>query len=178
MKLFYTLLLFFVSALVRAQTNFFTVSTAGIGDIKLGMKQAEFEKLVNQKFRLAHLTAENSDYYQDTVHINYKGLEADVIFQKDYSENDKYTIVVWEIRSSSAQLKTRSGISIGDDKIKIVNTYPDYTIWITPEYEKDFTVKSKTKSTLWLHSDSGGVIIFYLDNGKVIGMSVAYYEGC
>jgi hypothetical protein len=178
MKLLYTLLLLLSSLLVIAQNNSFTVSMAGIGDIKLGMKKADFEKLVNQKFKLVHLATENSDYYQDTVHINYKGLEADVIFQKEYSENDKYNIVVWEVRSNSNLIKTRSGISMGDDKMKIINTYTDFTIWITPEYEKDYTVKSKTKSTIWLHGDSGGIIIFYLDNGKVTGMSVSYYEGC
>lgn len=178
MKLLSTPLLLLCCFVLNAQTNLFTVSLSGIGDIKLGMKKTEFEKLVNQKFKLPHLTTENKDYYQDTVHINYKGLEADVIFQKEYSENDKYDIVVWEVKSSSTQLKTKSGIGIGDDKIKIISTYPDFTIWITPEYEKDYTVKSKTKSTVWLHGDSGGVIIFYLDNGKVTGISVSYYEGC
>jgi hypothetical protein len=178
MKLLYTILFLLSSFILKAQSNSFTVSMAGIGDIKLGMKKADFEKLTNQTLKLPHLTAKNDDAYQDTVHVIYKGLEADVIFQKEYSENDKYNIVVWEVRSSAPQLKTRSGIAIGDDKLKIVTTYPDFTIWLMPEYEKDYTVKSKTKSTVWLHGDSGAVIIFYLDNGKVTGMSVTYNEGC
>ena len=175
MKLLSTLVLAFLSFACDAQTA--TVTMAGIGDIKLGMKKADFEKLVNQSFSLPHLTAKNDDYYQDTVHINYKGIEADVIFQKEYSENNKYDIAIWEIKSNSNQLKTKSGIGIGDDKYKIISTYEGYTIWIMPEYENNYTVKSKTKSTIWLHGDDGNVIIFNLDNNKVVAMRVTYFEG-
>jgi len=174
MKLLSVLSLLFLSLFTKAQTT--TVTMTGIGDIKLGMKKAEFEKLLNQTFKLPHLSTKNKDYYQDTVHINYKGMEADVMFQKEYSENDQYDIAIWEIKSSSPQLKTKSGIGIGDDKYKIVSTYEGYIIWIMPQYEND-TTKSKTKSSVWLHGDSGNVIIFYLDNNKVTGMSVTYFEG-
>ena len=74
-------------------------------------------------------------------------------------------------------MKTRSGIGIGDDKYKIISTYEGYTIWIMPEYENNYTTKSKTKSSIWLHGDSRNVIIFYLNNNKVTGMSVTYFEG-
>lgn len=46
-----------------------------------------------------------------------------------------------------------------------------------PEYENNYTVKSKTKSTIWLHGDDGNVIIFNLDNNKVVAMRVTYFEG-
>jgi hypothetical protein len=149
----------------------------GIGDIKLGMKKAELEKLVNQTFKLPHLSSKNGDAYQDTVRINYKGMEADVMFQKEYSENDKYNIAVWEIKSSSPQLKTKSGIGIGDDKYKIISTYEGFVIWIMPEYENNYSTKSKTKSSVWLHGDDSNVIIFYLDKNKVTAMGVTYFEG-
>lgn len=175
MKLLSTTLFLVFSLLSFAQTP--TVSMAGIGDIKLGMKKTEIEKLLNQKLQLPHLTAKDSDYYQDTVHINYKGMEADVMFQKEYNENDKYDIVIWEIRSNCPQLKTKSGVGIGDDKYKIISTYEGYIIWIMPQYENDYTVKSKTKSSVWLHGDNASIIIFYLDNNKITGMSVTYFEG-
>jgi hypothetical protein len=177
MKLLPVFLLLFLSLAVKAQTSSTTVTMTGMGDIKLGMKKADFEKLVNQKFKMPHLSAKNDEYYQDTVHVNFKGLEADVIFQKEYSDSDKYDIAIWEIRSTSPQIKTKSGIGIGDDKYKIISTYEDFTIWIMPEYENNYTTRSKTKSTIWLHGDSGNVIIFYLDSNKVTGMSVTYDEG-
>jgi hypothetical protein len=175
MKLLSITILIFLSLNISAQMPIVTM--AGIGDIKLGMKKAEFEKLMNQTYKWPNLTSKKTDYYQDTIAINYKGLEADVIFQKEYNENNREDMAVWEIRSNSAQLKTRSGISIGDDKYKIISTYEGYTIWIMPEYENNYTTKSKTKSSIWLHGDSGNVIIFYLNNNKVTGMSVTYFEG-
>src|SRR5215203_5110177 len=175
MKLLSTFMLTFLSLQVIAQTMLVTMN--GIGDIKLGMKKAQVEKLVNQTFVLSHLSSKKDDAYQDTVQIMYKGMETSVIFQKVYSENDKYDIAVWEIKSNSPQLKTKSGIGIGDDKLKIVTTYEGYVIWIMPEYENDYSIKSKTRSSVWLHGDDGNVIIFYLDKNKVTAMSVTYFEG-
>lgn len=175
MKLLTALLLLFFSLCIYAQST--AVTMAGIGDIKLGMKKAEFEKLLNRSFKFPHLTTKNDDAFQDTIRINYKGMEADVMFQKEYSEDEKYDIAVWEIRSKSPQLKTKSGIGIGDDKYKIISTYEGYVIWIMPEYENNYTIKSKTRSSIWLHGDSGHVIIFYLDNNKVSAMGVSYFEG-
>jgi hypothetical protein len=175
MKLLSIFLFTFISSQVIAQTTLVTMN--GIGDIKLGMKKAELEKLVNQTFKLPHLSSKNDDAYQDTVRINYKGMETNVMFQKEYSENDKYDIAVWEIKSNSPDLKTKSGIGIGDDKLKIITTYDGYVIWIMPEYENNYSVKSKTKSSVWLHGDNGNVIIFYLDKNKVTAMSVTYFEG-
>jgi hypothetical protein len=175
MKLLSTLSFLFFSFLIHAQT--ITVTMAGIGDIKLGMKQAEVERLLNRTLKLPHTNAGNDDYYQDTVHITYKGLDADLIFQRDYIDDKKYTVNVYEIRSSNPLIRTRSGIGIGDDKYKIIRAYEGYTIWIMPEYENNDRVKSKTRSSVWLHGDDGGLIIFYLDNNRVTGMSVTYEEG-
>lgn len=176
MKLLYALLSALFSIVAYGQ-SFTAVTMTGMGDIKLGMKQTDLEKLLGQPLKLPHVNSGNGEYYQDTVHIQYKGLEADVVFQRDYVDEKKYNVTVWEVRSNSATLKTKSGISIGDDKYKIIRTYEGYVIWIMPEYENDYTVKSKTRSSIWLHSDSGNVIIFHLDNNKVTAMSVTYFEG-
>lgn len=63
MKLLYTTLFLLSSFMLKAQPNSFTVNMAGIGDIKLGMKKADFEKLTNQTVTLPHLTAKNDDAY-------------------------------------------------------------------------------------------------------------------
>jgi hypothetical protein len=171
-------LLLILSMATHAQNNPALVSLNGISDIKVGMKKAELEKLLNQNFKLPHLSKNDNEYYQDTVHITYKGTEAEVIFQKEYTDNKKYEIVVWEVRSSSRQLKTKSGIGMGDDKLKIINAYQDYTIHIIPEYENDYKTKSKSRSSVWLFGDEGDrVIIFHLTYNKVTSVSVMYSEG-
>lgn len=163
---------------INAQNSSALVTMAGISDLKVGMKKADLEKLLSQTLSTPHLSKDNDDWYQDTVRVTYKGIDADVIFQREYGENKKFDIVVWEIKSSSNTLKTKSGISIGDDKLKIISTYPGYMIHILPGYEKDFTIKSKTRSSIWLFGEDGKVLVFHLTNDKVTGFSVLYSEGC
>lgn len=178
MKRIPILLLILLPFSVLAQTAGPAVSMGGIGDIKVGMKKAEFEKLTGQPVKFVKLL-KKEDWDRDTITMVYKDVNYQVVFDKDYINGNNNSFIVYEIRSSSPQLKTKSGIGIGDDKLKIVDTYKDYMIQIMPAYENDYTTKSKTKSTLWLFGDeSGKVIIFYLENGKVTGFSVMYNEGC
>ena len=162
---------------VFSQTNSYTVSMSGISEVKLGMTKVALEKLLNQTIKLP--AAKGNNFARDSASCNYNGLNLSVVFEMQ-EVNNKSELVVWEVRSSNPQLKTRSGIGIGDDKLKIISTYDGYTIYIMPDYDDaNFTIKSKTKSTIWLHGDeSGKVIIFYLTNNKVTSMSVTYNEGC
>lgn len=135
--------------LTSAQNPSYTVSMSGIAEIKVGMKKTELEKLLNQTFKLPK-TSKQENYERDTVALNYKGMDATVVFEKQ-EVNNQSEIVVWEVKSSFPQLKTRSGISIGDDKLKIISTYEGYLIYIVPEYEdSNFTIKSKTKATAFV----------------------------
>jgi len=174
----FPLLLLFFSAFSFAQTNSYTVSMSGISEIKIGMTKVALEKLLNQTIKLPTVTKEIS-YSRDSANCIYNGINFSVVFEKQ-EVNNKSELVVWEVKSNHPQLKTRSGIGIGDDKLKVISTYDGYTIYIMPDYDDaNFTIKSKTKSTIWLHGDeSGKVIIFYLTNNKVTGMSVTYDEGC
>lgn len=173
---FLIFLCFYITS--SAQTSSYLVSMNGIGDIKLGMKKTELERLLKQPIKLSRL-ALNDGYSPDTINCKYNGLDILIVFQKE-EVNEQKEIIVWEVKSFSPELKTRSGIAIGDDKLKIISTYEGYTIHIMPEYEgPDYTIKSKTRSTVWLHGEeSGKVIIFHLSNNKVTGMSVVYDEGC
>jgi hypothetical protein len=172
----FMLLLFFFFGIAQTATT--TVSMAGIGDVKVGMKKADLEKLLNSPIQLKNLL-KKEDWSRDTVNCTYKNIPMQVVFDKSYVDENKSDIVVWEVKSSGPQLKTRSGIGIGDDKYKIISTYEGYTIYIMPEYENNYTTKSKNKSTIWLHGDdSGMVIIFYLTDNKVTAICVTYNEGC
>ena len=155
------------------------VSMNGIGEIRIGMKKAALEKLLNKPLPLMHFGRKNDESYEDTAHVVYKGIDMDVFFQQEYGEDKKVSITVSGVRSSSPLLKTRSGITIGDDKIKVITTYESYTMNLVPEYETDGTTKSKTRSTIWLLSDQGSTaIMFHLTNNRITGFSVRANEGC
>ncbi|HVG41447.1 MAG TPA: hypothetical protein VM888_07525 [Chitinophagaceae bacterium] len=171
-----TLFFLFIIITSRAQ-SFTTVTMAGIGEIKVGMKKADLEKLIGTPIKLKNLLKKESD--RDTVLCTYKDIPMQVVLDKNFTADNLSEIVVWEVKSSSPQLKTKSGIGMGEDKLKIITTYEGYIIFLMPEYENNYTVKSKTKSTVTLRGDeSGNVIIFYLTNNKVTAISVTYEEGC
>jgi hypothetical protein len=175
--LLFLLLSFTIGLPAFCQTATAIVSMSGIGEIKVGMKKAELEKLTGKPVKLDKLLRK-TDSDRDTLAITLHDLDYEVVMEKNYIDDKRSEFVVWEVRSTAAPLKTKSGIGIGDDKLKIISTYETYMIQIMPEWENNYTVKSKTRSTVWLFGDNGTVIIFYLTNNKVTGFSVAYNEGC
>ncbi|MBD0366865.1 MAG: hypothetical protein ICV53_12270 [Flavisolibacter sp.] len=134
------LLFFFCSA--WAQTSFSTVTMVGIGEIKIGMKKAELEKLLSEPLRLKNLL--KKDWKCDTVQVIYKEMQMQVILGKNMREDKASEIIVYEVKSAASQLKTHSGIGIRDDKLKIISTYEGYTIHILSEFENNYTVKVKS----------------------------------
>ncbi len=171
-----TVLFACISFTLVAQTGNYTVNMKGIADFKIGMKKTEVEKLLGQPLKLKNLLIKD-EWTRDTILHKYKELDISLVFDKQFVEDNKTEIVLWQAFSSSPLIKTPSGITIGDDKIKIITTYDGYTIHIAPDYEDNFTVKSKTKSTVYLYGDEGGnQICFYLDKNKVYAIGVSYME--
>lgn len=161
---------------LTAQTNSYKVTMNGIADFKIGMKKAELEKLLNQTIKLKNLSGKD-EWMMDTFEYKYKDLDVSVILNKRFIDDNKSDIVLWAIMSSSPFVKTPSGIVIGDDKIKIVTTYDGYRLLITPDYENDNTVKSKTKSSIYLYADdSSNQIVFRLENNKIYSIGVSEIE--
>ena len=175
MKYIPLLLLIIFSQRIFAQGP--VVTLGGIGDLKVGMSKAQVEKLTGSPLKLVKLLKKD-DWDRDTLEVIYKDVPYQVIMDKDYINEKSTGFIVYEIKSNSPVLKTKSGIGIGDDKLKIIAAYEGYMIYILPGYEDDYTTKSKTKSTVWLHGDDGKLIVLYLTNNKVTGFSVMFDEGC
>ena len=162
-------------------SNELQVSLAGLGGIKLGMTIPEVEKILGQKINTT-LTKDTKDYIMDTISVGFKGADMKIIFYNEYTDQQKYQVAVYGITSSSALCKTKSGISIGDDKLKIITTYDTYFMEIAPEHEGAGNGEfkpSKTNSTITLHGQNeNGVIEFRLINNKVASFSVTIFQGC
>lgn len=153
------------------------VSLAGIGAIKLGMKKEALDKLLPAPVQLKNLL--QSEWEPDTVQVQLAGVDYQLVLNKSIDERDKSAIVVYAVHSRNAQLKTPSGVGIGDDKLKIVSTYEDYMLHLAPEYDAESGAKIKGKSTIMLYGDeTPAMIVFELERGKVVGFWVAYAEGC
>jgi hypothetical protein len=157
-------------------TTEYQLSTGGIGPFKIGMPKAAIEKLLNTKLNLPKSSLKDS-YELDTIKVTYKEVDLQLVFQRAYFGND--TAIkqgVYSIASSSPLVKTKSGISIGDDKIKIVKTYEQYRLDILPEWI-DGKPNPKRGTVTLFDNENPKVIIFYLDNNIVTRVETTQYEG-
>lgn len=171
-KLFPLLLgLLFLSA--QAQ-----ITTGRINDIKLNKTQEEIEKTIGQKLKL------KSDEYDwlSYAEINHKGIQLKLGFVKLTTEEgtaENYTL--YEIRTSSPNIKTLSGIGVGNSLDDLWNTYKkDFNLSVWFLWDDDIQDISKKKRMFELTGlEEYTVIRFYLDNDKITEIVVAVSEdGC
>lgn len=171
-KLFPLLLgLLFLSA--QAQ-----ITTGRMNDIKLNKTQEEIEKTIGQKLKL------KSDEYDwlSYAEINHKGIQLKLGFVKLTTEEgtaENYTL--YEIRTSSPNIKTLSGIGVGNSLDDLWNTYKkDFNLSVWFLWDDDIQDISKKKRMFELTGlEEYTVIRFYLDNDKITEIVVAVSEdGC
>jgi transposase len=176
MKKILLLLLVAFATRIAAQNNDYLVTPNSVGALKMGMKKAELEKLLGKKIILKNLL--DKEGYSDTIKTKYKNIDVALYLERFYIEEEKYDIVLQGIKTSSPLCKTKAGIGIGDDKIKIITAYENNSLYIWPEYEdEEYTRRSKTKSVITVYDDkTGNSIIFYLFNKKVTAVEVTYSQ--
>lgn len=178
--------------------NAVIVSMDGIGDLKIGMNIQSVEKLLKHKLVFSHpspgknvenrdtsdlVARDSSDIrYPDTLSVKYKNTDYEIWFEREWSEDidaGNRPVTISQIISHSPQLKTPSGIGIGDDLQKIVNAYADsdYEINIRPVFDfktNDHTrIKGKSEVTIG-NGIVGSNITFFLINNKVESMRVSF----
>jgi len=160
--------------------NSITVSLKGIGDLKIGMKRESVEKLLKHKLALPQLSPDSTNNYFDTTSCKYKDIDYTLGFTKEWQEDSSYIIKLSQVSSHSLLLKTPSGIGTGDDLCKIGAAYEEHRISVTPTFDytgnKPVRIKGKSEITLF-DNDSNNAITFYMNNNKVEGMEVMFYEG-
>lgn len=164
-----------------AQNKDYTISMNGLGALKLGMSQAELEKLLNQKIILDNHLDTLNYLYQDTAKLKYKGINVQLEFTRNYYAPNVFRMRLIGIRANSPLCKTASGLGIGSDRLKIIAEYEGYHLKIQPGYYNYYeTEKGKGKSTLSVLDDGASTLdgsdaytmIFYLLNKKVVSFEL------
>ena len=176
------LLLFVMAATyATAQNKDYTISMNGLGSLKLGMTQADLEKVLNQKLLLDNYLDTLNDSYQDTAKLKYKGINVQLEFNRSYYAPDVFHMRLVGIRASSPLCKTATGIGIGSDRLKIITGYDNYHVNIQPGYANYYqTEKGKGKSTLSVLDDAASTMdgtdaytmVFFLLNKKVVSFEL------
>jgi hypothetical protein len=156
------------------------ISMDGIDEIKIGMRQAELEKLLDQKFVLKN-ARDTADSWQDSASAKYKDMDIRLSFQREYTNENNFYMYLIGLRTSSPLCKTGPGIGIGTERSKIIAAYEDGYLSMSPDFENDSTAnKSKTRSLVNIKNDDGNrQIIFYLNNKKVVAVEagILFHDG-
>ncbi len=171
-----------VAACTAAQNKEQLITMNGLGSLKLGMSQAEVEKLLNKKIEMTknYLDTVNGSY-QDTAKTTYEDIAVQLEFQKSFYAPYKFRMRLIGIRANSPLCKTEAGIGVGSDQLKIVAAYDNYHVKIQPGYVNYYeTEKGKGKSTLSVLDDAASTMdgsdaytmVFYLLNKKVVSFEL------
>lgn len=176
MKRLAILILSFCSLQAVAQNTDILASTGGIGPFKIGMSPKAVEKLLGKQLRLPSTSKPEASYEWDTVKVRYKDLDLTLIFGRAYFAMDTIDRVgVREVQCSNPKVRTKSGIGVGDDKLKIFMTYDQYRLEYYPSWDRKNEPK-KAQVNLY-DNETPNVLIFYLNEGKVIGFAAMVFEG-
>ena len=154
----------------------YLASTGGIGPFKIGLSKAAVEKLTGAKIVLPKNMKDPESYEWDTVKCRYKELDVEIVFSKAYYGNDTAARMgVYQVTSKSASLSTKSGIVIGDDKLKIFKTYDQYRLEYYPDWDRKL---NPLKAQVMLYdNETSNVLVFYLYNGIITGFGASIMEG-
>lgn len=164
----------------KIENTAYTISKDGIGELKIGLTQAEVEKLLNQRFQFNALK-DSAGYWQDTVKTKYREIEVSLYFERQYVDEDSSMMQLAGVETSSPLCKTASGIGIGEEKPAIIAAFDDNPINMGPEFEQinDSTWSpSKTKYSINVRDDKyDRELIFHLINKKVSSLQASIIMG-
>ena len=159
----------------------YLVSKDGIGDLKIGLTQAEIEKLLNQPLIMKH--AKEADTWMDTTTAKYEDIDVTLYFEKQYAEDENSPRIMQlsGINTTSPKCRTATGLGIGDDKMSIIEAYDNSPIDLGPEYfmVNDTTWEpSKTKFYVNVKDDKyDKQLVFKLENKKITALEATLFIG-
>jgi hypothetical protein len=175
-KLIIVLLLCFT--IKASAQNDYIVTMDGLGMLKLDMKQKEVEKMLGKKFVMKNMNDKEGSW-MDTVKTKYKNTDITLYFERQYNDDETFQMSLSGLNVSNPLFKTSTGIGIGADKLKIINTYEMSRLSIMPDYTDDtYMTLSKILSTIWVYNDeSDHTLVFHLKNKKVVSIELMQFTG-
>jgi len=164
----------------KVEKSEYTITKDGIGELQIGMRDTELEKLLNQRFTF-RMIVDSPGYWQDTVKAKYKDMDVSLYFERQSGDSDSTYMQLSGMETSSTLCKTEYGIGIGDDRSAILQPYDDRPINMGPEYEQvnDTTwAPSKTKYSVNVKDEKWDrEIVFHLVDKKITSLAAGMIMG-
>ena len=158
----------------------YTISKDGIGELKIGMLQADIEKLLKQSLAMKH-AKDTGEIWSDTATVTYNKMEINLYFQRSYVEAHADEMELFGLSTSSPLCKTATGLGVGDDRNAVLAAYQDNPITMGPEsVMKDDTtwVFSKTDYYIYVSDEKWDrQLSFRLVNKKITTLEAILQMG-
>jgi hypothetical protein len=177
-KVFLPLLIFLIACGSKKGTsdqknenNDYILSLEGLDSLKMDMSKAQLEKILGTTLTLKHIGVDDAGY--DTVPVKYK--DADIVLYLA-EDNDSLVAHLNGISTAHPACRTATGISVGTDKIKVIDDYADHFKYVGPVYE-EYPVRSLTKSIVAVMDTAVGsrALLFHIVARKVVSMELTYH---
>lgn len=170
MKQLFSGLLLFMAISVWAQ-----ISTTRMGDLYIETTKSEIEKKIGQKIQLTERKSDFRTGY-DAV-VTHKGVSYQLYFVSNPGgPAGEGGYLLSEISTQSTQIKTISGMGVGNTLDELWKTYKNYNIAVTDYYLNDGDQTERVFE--FLDSDTVTTLAFHFKNGKVYKVSLIVNEGC
>jgi hypothetical protein len=158
----------------------YLITKEGIGELKIGMFQADIEKLLKQSLVMKH-AKDTGEVWSDTATVTYNKMEVTLYFQKSYLEAHPEEMELFGLSTNSTLCKTATGLGVGDDRNAILAAYEDSPITMGPEniMVNDTTwAFSKTNYSIHVSDDKWDKqLSFLLVNKKITSIEAMLQMG-
>jgi hypothetical protein len=175
MRKFIVIIAIFFAPRLHAQ-NDFILRMDGVGALKLDMSLADVEKVLGKKITLKNNNENGA--YADTIKTKYKNTDITIYFDREYEDETKFHMVLTGLLVANPLFKTKEGISIGADKLRIISAYENSRLSMGPDYEGEDYHTSKINYSIEIYNDeTDNSIIFHMRNKKVISIEIIRFYG-
>jgi len=168
-------LLFFATAIsLQSFGQYPTISTVRLGDLKPGLELDSINKFLDVKIKVKPLK-KIDETSADSANIVYKGLKVMLVLYK-YIDGKKMTAYLTNIYSEDANLTTKSGIKMGDNKFDLIKKLDGSTLNVSLNYLK---ADPKYSMVTLYDNQSGSSLTFYFLNNLLYAFETgSSEEGC
>lgn len=180
-KLFFAIAItvFSCSSLQAQDVN---ASTVRLGPFYINMKATEIEKLSNRKLNAKELK-EQEENYNKMIDVMVDNVIYHLHFYPGYNDQGTDgTYVLSRVISEDKRLKTKSGITIGQNKIDIISRLSKMDInFDFSKYRKynddGIPTKDFVEQITIRDNDASSVLILNISNDKVVSFELYLQEG-
>ncbi len=181
-KLFFAIAIT-VFSFSNLQAQDVNASTVRLGPFSINMKATEVEKLSNRKLSLKELKGQDEDYNK-MIDVMVDNVIYQLHFYPGYNEQGASdgSYILSRVKCEDKRMKTKSGITIGQNKIDIITQLSGMNISFDFNKYQNYDTDGKptklfSEQITIRDTDAGSSLILNISKEKIISFELFLQEG-